>query len=95
MPILMTEKFSDPPRMLYLGDAQEDLEDKTYIYWLKLFDCDPDTPRLCRTFQMWKPWMQTLNAYYPPDDPPHVTMNYSRERDEIYDEAWYEYMVDR
>ncbi|XP_055741995.1 uncharacterized protein LOC129825909 [Salvelinus fontinalis] len=27
--------------------------------------------------------------------PPHVTMNYSMDKDEIYDEAWFEDMVDR
>uniref|UniRef100_A0A4W5Q2K7 ribonuclease H n=1 Tax=Hucho hucho TaxID=62062 RepID=A0A4W5Q2K7_9TELE len=94
MPIIM-ENFSDPPRMLYLGESQDEMEPDTYVYWLKLLDSDPDTPRVCRVFQMWKPWIQTLNAYYPPDDPPHVTMNYSKEKDDIYDEAWYEDMNDR
>ncbi|XP_031676918.1 uncharacterized protein LOC116371919 [Oncorhynchus kisutch] len=93
MPMLMTEKL-DPPRMLYLGDTEEP-EEKSHVYWLRLLDCDPDTPRVCRTFQRWKPWIQTLNAYYPPDDPPHVTMNYSKEKDEIYEEAWYEDMTER
>ncbi|CAB1325851.1 unnamed protein product, partial [Coregonus sp. 'balchen'] len=46
-------------------------------------------------FQLWKAWIQTLNAYYPPEDPPHMTMNYTRDLDEAYDEAWEEEMDDR
>lgn len=93
MPIIM-DKISDPPSMLYMG-SEPDYEEDTYIYWLRLLDSDPDTPRVCRAFQRWKAWIQTLNAYYPPEDAPHVTMNYTRELDEVYEEAWQTEMEDR
>eukprot|EP00063_Salmo_salar_P018042 XP_013992877.1 PREDICTED: uncharacterized protein LOC106567737 [Salmo salar] len=51
--------------------------------------------RRTRAFQRWKAWIQTLNAYYPPEDAPHVTMNYTRELDEVYEEAWQTEMEDR
>ncbi|CAB1344226.1 unnamed protein product [Coregonus sp. 'balchen'] len=55
----------------------------------------PAYMKRAKEFQLWKSWIQTLNAYYPPEDPPHMTMNYTRDLDEAYDEAWEEEMDDR
>ncbi|CAB1318619.1 unnamed protein product [Coregonus sp. 'balchen'] len=77
-------------KTLSLGD-----DESVPVYMKKARDTDPDTPRVCRVFQQWKAWLQTLNAYYLPEDPPHVTMNYTRELDEIYEEGWETEMMDR
>lgn len=84
MEILGQTLAEQTSRMLYMGSCEEEEEEEqAYVYWLKLLSPDPDSPRVCREFQQWKPWIQTLNAYYPPEDPPHVTMNYTSELDEI------------
>ncbi|XP_062864415.1 protein NYNRIN-like [Trichomycterus rosablanca] len=60
------------------------------VYWSRLLIDGPDTPRLLRTYQSWKPWILSIGAYSPPIDPLHCTYNYLRTPDEQYQQAWEE-----
>ena len=37
-------------------------------------------------YNAWKPWIDSLGVYFPPADPFHVTLNYLREPDLVYDD---------
>lgn len=59
------------------------------IYWAKL---EPETATCQKgalsLFQMWKPWICSLQPYHPPIDPLHCTLYYDREQDEVYKEEF-------
>ncbi|XP_069768429.1 uncharacterized protein [Narcine bancroftii] len=60
------------------------------IYWGLLETEDPQKVGLLKLYNQWKPWIQTLHPYTPPSDPPHMTLFYDRDGDEMYQHAFYE-----
>lgn len=60
------------------------------IYWgLVDFDSNAAFP-LLEAYHQWRPWAQLIHPYTPVSDPYHVTLNYDREDDEIYAQAFFD-----
>lgn len=60
------------------------------IYWALLQPETVEKTGILSLFQSWKPWLLSLHPYSPPTDPLHVTLNYTREMDFIYHDAFEE-----
>lgn len=58
------------------------------IFWGLLQPETPEKGGIFSLFQLWKPWIAQLAPYAPPADPLHVTLNYLREPDDLYTEAF-------
>lgn len=55
------------------------------IYWGLL---EPSDHGIGALYQMWRPWIHSLEPCAPPLDPLHLTLKYDRDGDEIYQEAF-------
>ncbi|XP_039670590.1 uncharacterized protein LOC120567688 [Perca fluviatilis] len=56
------------------------------IYWGLLKPESPQGGGISSLFTAWKPWITSLHPYLPPADPHHVTLNYLRTPDEVYED---------
>nr|XP_040060401.1 uncharacterized protein LOC120835481 isoform X2 [Gasterosteus aculeatus aculeatus] len=83
----LTPQFTSGERIL-LMISPEETEEKTQVFWTRLLPGYKEQPSINRTYQDWKPWINSQGAYGPPIDPPHCTYNYLRTPDEEYTEAW-------
>lgn len=69
---------------------QRTLEDQLHadIYWGLLKPENAPYVGLMTVYSFWKPWLLKLGNYRPPTDPPHITLNYLRELDFVYNEEF-------
>lgn len=67
---------------------QQSDEQYADIYWGKLHPESPDTPGVLSAYLKWKPWITHLEPYFPPPDPPHVTLFYDRLQTEWYEDRF-------
>ena len=58
------------------------------IYWGLLIPEKPDKQGILSQYFKWRPWISLLEPYFPPPDPPHVTLFYDRQGDEVYREGF-------
>lgn len=73
-----------------MAPAQEPTEKTVQVFWSRLLTSGENSPLLQYTYMEWKPWIQTLFTFSPPQDPLHCTHNYVSTPHHVYLERWEE-----